>query len=204
MGYRNLLIYYIQSGNVDAVHTLLRQCFDSFGQEVTQAKQICISILQELGEENQAFTQSIQQCTSVDELRKASYGVFGAIMEKEYKNANASEKQLIYKAKKFIAEHCCEAISLELVANNIYVSPVYLSRLFKEQTGENFTDYVLQLRMQRAMDLLKDPALKVYEVSEKVGYRSLKYFYKIFKQYAGVTPSEYRNRLEHYPENGNG
>lgn len=105
------------------------------------------------------------------------------------------KKHLIHKAKEFIAAHCCEAISLEMVANNIYVSPVYLSRLFKEQTNQNFSDYVTQLRMQQAMELLKNPALKVYEVSEKVGYRSLKYFYKIFKQYIGVTPTEYRNRL---------
>lgn len=193
-GYRNLLLHYIQSGNLEAVGVLLRQYFDSFGQDVEKAKQMSLSVLGEVEEEG-SFGQLLDSCSTIEELRKASYSVFAELMSKEENHADASKKHLIHKAKEFIAAHCCEAISLEMVANNIYVSPVYLSRLFKEQTNQNFSDYVTQLRMQQAMELLKNPALKVYEVSEKVGYRSLKYFYKIFKQYIGVTPTEYRNRL---------
>lgn len=101
----------------------------------------------------------------------------------------------IRKAKSYIQEKYNQDISLEDVAEHVYLSPVYFSRLFKKQTGRNFTDYVTEIRILRAMEYLRQPRYKVYEISSIVGYKSTKYFYKLFKQYAGCTPTEYRNRL---------
>jgi len=69
---------------------------------------------------------------------------------------------------------------------------VYVSRLFKEKTGENFSDYLVKVRMEKALKLLEEPRYKVYEVGYEIGYKSTKYFYKLFKQYYGCTPTEYR------------
>lgn len=95
-------------------------------------------------------------------------------------------------AKTFIHDHCHEDIGLEEVASHVFLSPIYFSHLFKQKTGENFVDYLIRMRMTRAMELLREPHLKIYEVSEKVGYRNTKYFYKLFKNFAGCTPAEYR------------
>lgn len=86
-------------------------------------------------------------------------------------------------------------IQLTTVAEELGISPVYLSELFKQQTGSTFRAHLLQVRMGAAIRLLKDPALKVYEVSYKVGYNKVEHFVKLFKKEYGMTPSEYRGAL---------
>lgn len=110
-------------------------------------------------------------------------------------DASRFDPLVIQKAKSYIQERYNQDISLEDVAEHVYLSPVYFSRLFKKQTGRNFTDYVTEIRMLRAMEYLRQPQYKVYEIGSIIGYRSTKYFFKLFKQYAGCTPSEYRNTL---------
>ncbi|MNP56205.1 HTH-type transcriptional regulator YesS [compost metagenome] len=72
---------------------------------------------------------------------------------------------------------------------------MYFSRLFKQETGENYSDFVIGIRIQKAMDYLKDPCYKVYEIGHLVGYKNTKYFHKLFKRQTGLTPSEYRDQL---------
>ncbi|WP_162341507.1 response regulator [Paenibacillus paridis] len=86
-------------------------------------------------------------------------------------------------------------IQLTTVAEELSISPVYLSELFKQQTGVTFRAHLLQVRMAAALRLLKDPTLKVYEVSYKVGYNKVEHFVKLFKKEYGMTPSEYRGAL---------
>ena len=81
------------------------------------------------------------------------------------------------------------------IAEELGLSPVYLSELFKQQTGITFRTHLLQARMGAAVRLLKDPTLKVYEVSYQVGYNKVEHFVKLFKKEYGMTPSEYRGAL---------
>lgn len=96
--------------------------------------------------------------------------------------------------KKMIQEHLQEDISLEEAAAYALLSPNYFSRLFKEQTGEKFSEYCIRIKMERAAELLMDPRIKIYEISERVGYKNIKYFYKLFKRIFSCTPSEYRDK----------
>ncbi|MGG1516291.1 response regulator [Paenibacillus oryzisoli] len=82
-----------------------------------------------------------------------------------------------------------EELSLYAVAGQLYVNYSYLSRTFKEVTGESFSDYVLRMRMEQAKELLAK-GLKVYDVAEQVGYKHVNYFSKSFQKYWGVKPSE--------------
>ena len=100
---------------------------------------------------------------------------------------------LIERAKRYIQSHYSEDILLSHVAGYVNLSPVYFSRLFKEQTGDNFSDYLIGCRIERARQLLRDTDRKVYEICEDVGYSDLKHFYGVFKRHAGCTPSEYRH-----------
>ncbi|MNI12551.1 putative response regulatory protein [compost metagenome] len=86
-------------------------------------------------------------------------------------------------------------LQLTTIAEDLGLSPVYLSELFKQQTGVPFRAHLLQARMGAAIRLLKDPTLKVYEVSYKVGYNKVEHFVKLFKREYGMTPSEYRGAL---------
>ncbi|MBP1991675.1 response regulator [Paenibacillus eucommiae] len=107
-----------------------------------------------------------------------------------------ADSLVIHKAKLYIQAMYDKEISLEDVAEHVYLSPVYFSRHFKKQTGRNFTDYLTEVRMIRAMEYLRLPQYKVYEIGAIIGYKSTKYFFKLFKQYAGCTPTEYRNNLQ--------
>lgn len=103
--------------------------------------------------------------------------------------------QLIDSAKSYINENFANhSISLEDVARFVSMNPAYLSRYFKQQTGTNFIDYLSGVRVNKAKELLMDNTVKVYEICTMVGYKNTQHFYKIFKQYTGYTPTEFRSR----------
>lgn len=108
--------------------------------------------------------------------------------------------RIIAEVKQVIDENLHEDISLEKVAQKIYMHPMYLSRMFKKETGKNFIDYVTNIRINRAKQLMSDFSLKTYEISEKVGYRSSKHFSKVFKTVTGITPKEYRKNILDYKD----
>ncbi|MEK3903893.1 response regulator [Paenibacillus sp. FSL R7-0179] len=85
-----------------------------------------------------------------------------------------------------------EDISLQSVAEQINVNASYLSRVFKQETGENFVSFLTRLRMEKAKSMLRDRNVKVYEVAERVGYPNTAYFSKLFKKLNGISPEEYR------------
>ena len=93
---------------------------------------------------------------------------------------------------RFIQEHYREDITLSDIAEEVFLNPIYISRLIKEQTGKNYTDLLMELRIGKAVELLKNTDLYVYEIADKVGYHNLKYFYKVFKKIKGNSPNDYR------------
>jgi two-component system, response regulator YesN len=72
------------------------------------------------------------------------------------------------------------------------LNPSYFSVLFKEQANLNFSEYVTRRRIQRAKELVISTNLPINEIAEEVGYKTSKYFIKIFKEMEGITPSTYR------------
>ena len=92
----------------------------------------------------------------------------------------------------YIREHYREDITLSSIAENVFLNPAYISRLIKEQTGKKYTDLIVELRMEKAVELLKNTDMYVYEIAENVGYQNLKYFYKVFKRVKGNSPNDYR------------
>ena len=77
-------------------------------------------------------------------------------------------------------------------ADYFFLNPSYLSQLFKSETGEAFTDYVTQVRMEEARRLLSTTDHKIQYIAELVGYTSNQHFTRTFKKYAGMLPVEYR------------
>lgn len=95
-------------------------------------------------------------------------------------------------AGKIIREKISQPLSLSSVAEEVGLSSSYLSRLFSEEVGESFNDYVTRLRMEKAAYLLKNMNLKIYEVAEQVGIPSYRYFSIVFRNWMGVTPLEFK------------
>jgi len=93
---------------------------------------------------------------------------------------------------KYIDTHLSDSITLEEVAQAVYLTPNYLSEYFKNKTGTNFKNYVLQRRMDRATNLLRRSNCRIQEIASQCGYTDFKHFCKVFKKSIGVTPTEFR------------
>lgn len=111
------------------------------------------------------------------------------------KNTHCAFNEIDF-ALKYINDHYGKDLSMAEVANRMSLNYSYFSLLFKEKTGMNFVEYLKKVRIEKAMELLKDPGLKINEISGMVGYNNTKHFTTIFREYTGISPSEYRERIE--------
>ena len=112
--------------------------------------------------------------------------------------ANKKQDQsqsVVSRAKAYIQEHYMDEISLDEVSREVNISPYYFSKLFKEEAGENFIDYLTRIRIEKAKQLLAGRSLSISEISTKVGYRDSNYFSRIFKKQTDKTPREYREEM---------
>ncbi|MFB9278709.1 response regulator transcription factor [Cohnella cellulosilytica] len=106
---------------------------------------------------------------------------------------NKLENLKIRRIKSLIEENYMDA-SLSSIAEQLKMNQNYLSRLFKEKTGVNFIDYVTEVKMKKAAELLLLGEYKLYQISERVGYSNAKNFSRAFKNFFHVSPSEYKNK----------
>lgn len=134
--------------------------------------------------------KQLTELTDYDEI----YGFSLQLLENIINQLDAKDKKtddiVISKLIQFINEHFSENISLQDAADKVFFAPAYCSRFFKEQTGENFSDYLLKVRMDHAVKLLRENK-KITEISKACGYRNSGYFTRVFKEYYKCTPSEY-------------
>lgn len=105
-----------------------------------------------------------------------------------------SSDVIIRNAKQYINDNYQHDISLQDVADQVFLSQKYFSKIFKEKTGENYLDYVVKIRMEHAIKFLA-AGYKVEQISKMTGYGSSRYFTRRFKQYTGFTPKEYYRRI---------
>lgn len=90
-------------------------------------------------------------------------------------------------------EYCSNLVSLDSVAEKFKKNSAYISKVFKKETGFNFSDYITQKRMAKSKALLKDLSLKIYEIAEMTGYADASNFIKVFKRHCGISPNEFRS-----------
>ncbi|WP_024831299.1 response regulator [Ruminiclostridium josui] len=110
------------------------------------------------------------------------------------KRSNRNEK-LLSKVKDYVDRNYSENITLTSISKDFGISSGYLSVLFNDHIGQNFIDYLTNLRIQSAKNLLKSTDLKIYEIADRVGYRDAYYFSTAFKKIVGINPTDYREKL---------
>ncbi len=111
------------------------------------------------------------------------------------------EEDPVLAAKNYVERHLDQNISLSTVAETLYLSPSYFSRLFKQRTGCTFSAWLAQRRILRAQRYLDETNLSIADIATQVGYREANSFTRLFKQSTGLSPSEYRK--SHRALNGN-
>jgi len=112
------------------------------------------------------------------------------ILDKDIKTTH----EIIAKAKQIIAEDLAEELSVTNLAETLYVTPNYFSRLFKRITGEGCNEYIVRKRMEKAKYLLETTTLKMSRIAAMVGYRDTNYFSLAFKRHTGMSPTVYREK----------
>lgn len=137
----------------------------------------------------------VEGCDSASDLSDLLESVCLRAAEKVRDYNNNNMKLLLRRAVEYITTNYQSDLTLGDVAEHVYVSPFYISRMFKKELGINFVDYLGNLRIEKAKELLADAHVKAYEVAQAVGIPNAHYFSKLFRKYAGITPSEYRDSL---------
>lgn len=130
--------------------------------------------------------------SSYAQLVQNLYQALAAHIDELLRQANEKKGKPIAMAVRLIRESYAEQLSLEGVAEQIHVSPKYLSRLFKDEMGIGFSEYLTQVRLEAAEKLLSGSALSVREIAVQVGYLDEKYFSRLFKKETGLKPTEFR------------
>ena len=115
--------------------------------------------------------------------------------EPDEKDAGSDTAQnfIIKNAIAYLEQHYAEKLTLTDVAEKVYVSQWHLSKLIAKNTNQSFSDLLGGIRIARAKQLLQNPALKVWEISEAVGFADVTHFSRVFKKLEGMSANEYRN-----------
>lgn len=113
----------------------------------------------------------------------------------EGKKESASSSFIVKNALNYIEENYTQKLTLGEVAEKTYVSQWHLSKLLNRHTGQSFSDILNHVRIEHAKELLKDPSLRIGDISEQVGFLDLAHFSRVFKKQEGVSANEYRNQI---------
>lgn len=104
--------------------------------------------------------------------------------------------QVVRKVQQFMEEHLHEDFSREQAAETVFLNPAYLSRLFRKETGRSLTDYIVELRINKARHELEHTNIRISDIAANVGYSNFSHFSKLFKKETGLTPQEYRKKVQ--------
>ncbi|MHA6484919.1 response regulator [Paenibacillus sp. strain BS8-2] len=134
----------------------------------------------------------LEQYRSFQELQSGLIQLLESLYHHINQKASSREKLLIYRVKTYIDDHFAEEITLERTSAVIFMNAYYFSNFFKKHTGQNFKQYVTDIRMRHALKLLTTSDLMVYEIAEQCGYNNARHFSDMFKKHMGMLPQEYR------------
>lgn len=141
--------------------------------------------------------------TKYDDLAAVFCRLKNSLDEERIKEIN-SESDIVYTNEKdnvlnvlmsYVNDNFDNA-TLEEASRLVHVNMYYLSKLFKQKCGQNFSEYVISVKMEKAAELLRTSDIKTYELSDITGYSTPKNFTRAFKKYFGKSPREYKNNLE--------
>jgi len=211
-----ILIQLLEAGRWEAVESKLNSVFEelllmerTIHQEqlmevalAISSAMICIShkngkFLESILGEDWNILSRPNPFRGVEQLQQWVWRVLGKMKTDMQEEQNETSAYLIRRAQQYVENHLAGDTSLQAVADYVRVHPVYLSRVYKSETGEGLSGYVLRLKMEKAEKMLVEGSEKIHEIAEQLGYLNPPYFIKVFKKYSGLTPKEYREQMAH-------
>lgn len=157
------------------------------------AKEFRLELDEIFGSDEYPFAE-ITKFNNLNEVKLWITGICIKLMNHISNGRQSNYNQLVEDAKAFIAIHYHESdISINKVCKHLHISTGYFSSIFKKEVKMTFVNYLMQLRMDSAKDLLRSSDMKSFEIAEKVGFIDPNYFSFCFRKKFGISPKEYRN-----------
>ncbi|WP_342561883.1 response regulator [Paenibacillus sp. FSL R7-0345] len=153
------------------------------GQFISQIDQYALDPL---------LTQS--NIVSLDKLQDWALDMLARLQNELSESDQYTKSYIIKQVHELVGSNTGHDLSVKTIADHVFLHPVYLSKIYKAETGEGLGDYIIRMRMERALYLLKNTNKKIYEITTELGYQNPQYFSKMFKKHYGMTPNEFRDR----------
>lgn len=146
------------------------------------------------------FAKQIENCIHVTELQDLSRGMMRKYCLLVRNHSLRGYSQIIRDVLNYIDFHIREPLSLKLIAEQVNISPNYLSSQFKKETGKTLTDYINEKRIHDSLILLATTELPIQEIAARVGIYDENYYARLFKKYQGQTAKQYRSMMKLKPK----
>lgn len=210
---KNELTEAVACGDFEKIFSIIDETLDDIlaecGLDFIKTKSACLRILfllQEISADQietlsneSKYDFSFSAFAEADTLGKLKLCITSACDDFICALKRASEikkNMVINRAIELIKRNFKEKITQNSVANAVYLSPSYFSKLFKEVTNYNFSEYLNITRIEKAKELLEKASLTIDEVYQQVGFENRSYFGKIFRKYTGLTPKQYKDAFK--------
>ena len=145
--------------------------------------------------DEEQFNKEIEKLYNSEDLKTIIHIVSSYIDKLENvfgKNPVMAHRE-IETVKQYIYTHYGEEIGVDQLADIVYLTPSYLSALFKKETGQNLSKFIKQYRMEKAKDMLENTNKKIVTISSETGYANVSYFCQSFREYFGISPQKFRD-----------
>lgn len=180
------------------MNMILEKCRNNGFQSYIYTRFVCANLLQVLfkgiSDSEDRMTAAVEKsygCTTFAELELLLWQVVDELEEQMLREQD-TPKHTIAMVEQYIKEHYDEILSLDILADKVYLTPHYLSSIFIQEKNIGINKYIKNVRMEKARELLLETNMKINDICEKVGYSNLSYFCRCFRNEYGVTPDQYR------------
>ncbi|SHJ05511.1 two-component system, response regulator YesN [Clostridium cavendishii DSM 21758] len=208
----NTFTIYLEQGNIDGIRSYIENIISLLNNRSVlrlKPRSICMTIIIQFIEvlnnsneeinnylyENYEVEADMKRLETLEDMKLWLRWFCSSVENYIRDKSNNSSGRIISRVKKFINDNYNKDLNLEELAALVYISPSYLSNLFKVSTGKTITDYITEVRIDMAKEYIKNSNMKMYEVAETVGYNNIYYFSKIFKKHVGVSPLRYKDTV---------
>lgn len=194
----------------DRLIKIVTELFDFMREEKTEASLVKSLVIElnkgmldiinkELDNSNYCSIQKviaiIDEIDTFDFLKRWQFQMIESYFNKLKEIRSTRYSRIINETIEFIKNNYQRDISLEMAAEEVHVTPTYLSKLFKEETGINFIEWINRFRVCKAKELLEQTDKNITLIAEEVGYNDYRYFPYNFKKYFGISPRKYRKKI---------
>ncbi|MDF2962548.1 MAG: hypothetical protein K0S39_4283 [Paenibacillus sp.] len=209
------LIAAVISGNAgkadSVIHKLLEENLDIRSLSIEKRSQFILAIVSTLNRINQQLDRrehetpasdekwypKLMLCPDVQQLKQAIYRLLAEMMNRIQDENGKIEQSIAYQTVEFVHKYYNRDISLNDIAEQFNYSPSYISTLFKNHTGDNFRDYLNNVRVKKAKEIINgERGVKIQDLALRVGCNNANTFIRMFKRYEGISPGQYAQNLE--------